>query len=180
MSTSAPTRRPPGLNDGLILPESYKTASTLSRVTVAATPESAHPLRGEIKYPFSPWMQASQLTICTRLIVVLAEFTDHQFVAGAKDNLKDLFFSNGKIATGSVTEYYSEVSGGLVTLTGEVVGPFRLPHTAAYYANGDYGLGPAYPNSRTMADDALTAMGAGTDFSPFDNNRTGLVRLFFL
>lgn len=60
------------------------------------------------------------------------------------------------------------------------MGPFQLPHTAAYYANGNSGLGSAYPNSRTMADDALTAMGAGTDFSPYDNDGNGLVRLLLV
>lgn len=54
MSTSSPTSRTPGMNDGLILPESYKTAPTLSRVMVAAAPEREQPLRGEIKYLFSP------------------------------------------------------------------------------------------------------------------------------
>lgn len=55
--------------------------------------------------------------------------------AGAKERMQDLFFSNGKLATGSVTEYYSEVSNKKVSFSGEVVGPFTLSKKMAQYAN---------------------------------------------
>jgi immune inhibitor A len=55
--------------------------------------------------------------------------------AGAKQRFEDLWFSTGKIPTGSVTEYYQEVSNGKISLTGEVVGPFTLSQNQAYYAN---------------------------------------------
>jgi immune inhibitor A len=55
--------------------------------------------------------------------------------AGAKQRFEDLWFSTGKIPTGSVTEYYQEVSNGRISLTGEVVGPFTLSQNQAYYAN---------------------------------------------
>ena len=54
-------------------------------------------------------------------------------------HFRDLFFSTGTIPSGSVREYFTEVSHGLLTLTGEVVGPYRLPRTLAAYAGGQSG-----------------------------------------
>jgi immune inhibitor A len=56
--------------------------------------------------------------------------------SGARQRVDDLWFSTDhKIPTGSVTEYFSEVSSGAVSLTGEVIGPFRLGQKLSYYSN---------------------------------------------
>lgn len=50
--------------------------------------------------------------------------------------MEDLWFSKDrKVPTGSVAEYYSEVSNGAVELSGEVVGPFKLSKKMSYYSN---------------------------------------------
>ena len=41
------------------------------------------------------------------------------------------------MATGSVKEYFTDVSGGLVEIVGEVVGPLRMQETMEWYANGN-------------------------------------------
>lgn len=128
---------------------------------------------------FSSNIPGAQISCSVRVVVVLVEFTDRKFNAGAKANFQDLFFSTGKIATGSVTEYYKEVSNGLITLTGEVAGPFQLKNSSAYYANGANGSGSAFPNSRTMADEALTAADGSINFKPYDNDGNGYVRHAF-
>ena len=94
---------------------------------------------------------------------------------GAKERFQDLFFSTGKIPTGSVHEYYQEVSKGKISLDGEVLGPFTLSHDKAYYANGNYGRGWPEPNSMTMADEAVTAATGKTNFNKYDNDGNGLV-----
>jgi immune inhibitor A len=54
-----------------------------------------------------------------------------------KQRMEDLWFSTGgKVPTGSVTEYYSEVSNGAVELKGEVVGPFTLSKEMGFYGAG--------------------------------------------
>lgn len=64
------------------------------------------------------------------------EFEDVEMVGGTKQRMEDLWFSTERqVPTGSVAEYYSEVSNGAVTLTGEVVGPFTLSHKKSYYSN---------------------------------------------
>ena len=55
--------------------------------------------------------------------------------SGTKERMEDLFFSTGKLSTGSVTEYYKEVSNGKVAFTGEVFGPYTMSQTMSYYAN---------------------------------------------
>ena len=54
---------------------------------------------------------------------------------GTKERMQDLFFSTGKLDTGSVTEYYKEVSNGNVEFAGEVFGPYTVSQNLSYYAN---------------------------------------------
>ncbi|MGH9142436.1 MAG: immune inhibitor A domain-containing protein, partial [Vicinamibacterales bacterium] len=124
-----------GFNDGLIVPGSeYPLGTPLRAVRSAAA--SRAPLRGTV-----------------RAIVVLVEFPDAPMTA-TPAHFRDLFFSTGKIPTGSVREYYTEVTHGLLTLAGEVVGPYKLPHTLKEYAGGKSGTDNPEPNARTMARDA--------------------------
>ena len=95
--------------------------------------------------------------------------------AGAKERFQNLFFSTKKISTGSVNEYYQEVSRGKISLAGEVLGPYTLSHNMAYYANGNYGRGWPEPNSMTMADEAVTAATGKTNFNKYDNDGNGMV-----
>jgi immune inhibitor A len=97
---------------------------------------------------------------------------------GVAQKFKDLFFSTGKVATGSVTEYYADVSGHKIALDGEVVGPYRMPLTLAQYANGAKGLGGAFPNIRTLANDALAQARSHVNFGPYDNDGNGYVDAF--
>ena len=101
-------------------------------------------------------------------------------MAASPDHFKDLFFSTGKIPTGSVREYFTEVSHGLMTLSGEVVGPYRLPRTLAAYAGGKAGTDNPEPNARTMARDAATLANPDVNFAPYDNDGNGFVDAFIV
>jgi immune inhibitor A len=118
--------------------------------------------------------------ILARVAVVLVQFSDKTMGDGAKKRFEDLFFSTGTISTGSVTEYYQDVSGGKISITGEVVGPFRMPRTMKQYANNASGMGGAEPNARTMATDALNAANSSIDFRPYDNDGNGFVDAFIV
>lgn len=96
---------------------------------------------------------------------------------GAEQRFRDLFFSTGKIATGSVTEYYTDVSGGKISLTGEVSGPHRMPLKLAEYAHGENGFSNNPPNLRNLAADALAAV-KDINFAPYDNDGNGYVDAF--
>ena len=71
----------------------------------------------------------------SRVIIVVVDFKDVKCPPGTIERTQDLWFSSGKISTGSVSEFYSEVSNNAISLTGEVVGPFTLKEKMAHYAN---------------------------------------------
>ncbi len=151
----------PGFNDGLIIPGAEFPLETPLRVVRRAAAERA-PLRNDV-----------------RVIVVLVDFVDAPMTRSA-DQFRDLFFSTGKIPTGSVREYFTEVSNNLITVTGDVVGPYRLPRTLATYAGGGSGTDNPEPNARTMARDAAQLANPDVDFAPFDNDGNGFVDAFIV
>jgi|SRR3569833_313607 len=108
------------------------------------------------------------------------DFQDVKMPAGSKERFEELFFSSSRIPTGSVKDYYEEVSGGKISLAGEVLGPFTLSQNKAYYANGNYGRGWPEPNSMTMANEAVTVATGKTNFDKFDNDGNGYVRFQLL
>src|SRR4051812_3472227 len=161
--TLAGDPRLPGFNDGLIRPpSSFPPGTPLRNIRTAAADRA--PLRGQL-----------------RVIVVLVDFTDRQFEQPAS-RFEDLFFSTGQIPTGSVTEYYQDVTGGLVSVTGQVVGPFTMPQTLAWYANGNFGIGKPSGDARAniLAQDAAKAADASVDFGPYDNDGNGYVDAFIV
>lgn len=98
------------------------------------------------------------------------DFSDKGHAPSAVTHFSDLFFSTGRIATGSVNEYYREVSGNLISITGNVFGPYQLPNTSAYYSYPKGGMQPTTPNAETMANDTIDQMvRAGVNIAPYDN-----------
>ncbi|WP_353474626.1 M6 family metalloprotease domain-containing protein [Salipiger sp. H15] len=146
-----------GFNDGLIVPGTELPLGTPPMVARNFAAQRS-PLSGDV-----------------RVSVVLAEFTDRAFGAGAAQRFQDLFFSTGVIATGSVKEYYSDVTNGTVNIVGEVAGPFTMPDTLAHYANGQSGTGSTTPNARDLARDAAIAADPTVNFGPYDNDGDGFV-----
>ncbi|KAK3313984.1 peptidase, M6 family [Apodospora peruviana] len=149
--------RPFGLNDGVLFPPPRPFEGSRRQ---AAEPQP--PLRGPLN-----------------VLVVLTSFKKMAIRSGAAEYFRDLFFSKNKITTGSVTEYYEEVSGGLVSITGDIFGPYELPETASYYCQDGYGflnkaanMAPDNPNTQTMAGHALDALledKPDIDLRPYDN-----------
>ncbi len=153
--------KPIGMDDGTIYPgDSFPLGTSAARVRGAAAARA--PLSGPV-----------------RVIVVLVDFSDKP-MARTQAQFQDLFFSLGKIATGSVREYYREVSKGKVDIVGDVVGPLRLPRRLKDYAHGASGTGPVEPNARTMALDAAKLSNPLVDFSLFDNDADGYVDAFIV
>lgn len=103
------------------------------------------------------------------------EFTDVKLAPNAKQRFEKLFFSKGQIPTGSVSEYYEEVSNGKVSLTGEAIGPFTLSREKAYYANGAFGNAFPEPSSQTMANEAVSLATGAINFNKYDNDKNGYV-----
>ncbi|MFM9700064.1 M6 family metalloprotease domain-containing protein [Streptomyces europaeiscabiei] len=161
----APARppHPLGFDDGTMFPPSYYPAGTPAATIRGAGAERA-PLQGDV-----------------RVIVILLDFPDKAMTATTQ-HFEDLFFSKNTLPYGSVREYYEEVTNGKVTLTGDVVGPLRMPRTLAWYANNNHGIGQpsGEPRAFIMAKDAAVKADPLVDFAPFDNDGNGYVDAFVL
>ncbi len=82
--------------------------------------------------------------------------------------------------TGTVRDYYQEVSYGQIDLVTidlpSSSGWLRAPQTYAYYVDGGYGTDGTYPhNSRGLCEDLVDAADPIIDFSQYDNNGDGYV-----
>jgi len=150
-----------GLDDGLIYPGTQFPLGT-SMAPARSARSQQPPLRGVLN-----------------VLVVLVEFPDIPF-ATPSNHYEDLFFSTGVVPTGSVAEYYKEVTNGKISIQGDVIGPFMMPQPSTAYANGKSGMGSTKPNAQTMARDAAHALPPGTMISQYDNDKDGYVDAFII
>ena len=100
--------------------------------------------------------------------VLLGRYSNiaHLFNAAQYQTL--LFGAN---PTGSMHNYYDEVSYYQFNLTGTVYGPYTAANTQAYYVNGDYGFGTDYPtNAAGFIVSILAPADAAINFAQYDND----------
>lgn len=114
-----------------------------------------------------------------KAIVILADFIDNVGTAPVA-HFDSLLSSCGCYPTGSMRDYYLEVSYGSVEFITTVVGWFRLPQPYTYYTDSSYGFGNYPMNAQRMAEDAVWAADSVVDFSEFDNDKDGYVDALFI
>jgi len=105
-------------------------------------------------------------------IAILLQFTDHAYDWNAHppSAYANLLFSTGVVPTGSMKEYFQEVSYGQFTVTGQVSNWLTAPRTYAYYVNGNYGFGAWPMNAQKMAYDACAKADPAINFALYDND----------
>ena len=152
-----------GYNDGVLRPPS-SFGPGADRAAVRSAAHARAPVRGQL-----------------RVLVVLVDFPDRQFSVDTS-RFEELFFSTGSLVTGSVQEYFTDVSGGLVEIVGQVVGPLRMQETLEWYANGNFGIGnpSGDPRVQFLAEHAAREADGVTDLRPYDNDGDGYVDAFVL
>jgi immune inhibitor A len=115
--------------------------------------------------------------------VLLVDFPDREGVLSL-DHYETLLFSKGRYPTGSLAEYYHEVSLGNVEVTGSIHGWLRMPEPYSFYTNNESGTKwNSYPrNAPRLAEDAVNiAKGYGITFEPeLDKFKQGIVTALFL
>ena len=117
-----------------------------------------------------------------RAIVILVDFSDNEAdtVYYPPSHFQELLFSQSTYPTGSLTDYYLEVTYNGIEFAGDVVGYYRMPQTYAYYTNNQFGAGPYPQNAQRMAEDAVWAADPDVDFFLYDNDGDGYVEALFV
>jgi immune inhibitor A len=112
-----------------------------------------------------------------RTVVLLVDFDDRPALGTRSPAFYEqmLFGLPGDFPTGSMREFYREVSGydrsagRGIDVGGEVHGWFRMPRPLSFYTANNSGMGTAPGNAQGMAHDAVElALANGVDFSSFD------------
>jgi len=102
------------------------------------------------------------------LPVLLGQYSDTQGDYSVNDFQDHLFGSN---PTGSMTDYYNEVSYSQFNLTGVVYGWFTTDFDMSYYAGTTNGKGGDFPNNRRgFAAHIIEKADATVDYSLYDND----------
>jgi immune inhibitor A len=124
-----------------------------------------------------------------RTLVLLVDFPDRPHLPDrSAGTFKEMLFSLGDFPTGSMRDYYRDVSGWKsdgsqgIDVTGEVHGWFRLPQPLSFYADSSSGMDGTFPrNAQGMARDAvLAAKAAGVSFAGFDALGERIVTALFI
>ncbi len=128
-------------------------------------------------------MQSRTMPVTERSSVfLLVDFDDNEH-----DPLHDwgsydeMIFSEDTFPTGSMKDYYDEISYEQFTLSGEIAPEwFRVPQTYAYYVDGQRGFGSYPRNAQKMVEDAIAAADPSVDFSEYDCDSDGYVDALFV
>ncbi|UCE19122.1 MAG: M6 family metalloprotease domain-containing protein [Gemmatimonadota bacterium] len=130
-----------------------------------------------------PEPRKAPVTGSFRAIVLLVEFSDRR---ADKENHSQgafrtlLFDSTGVVVTGSMHEYFQEVSYGRLFLWGEVSVWMEAPQTNSYYADDQFGQGRWPRNRVRLAYDVVAAADQYVDFSQYDGDGDGIVDALFI
>ena len=122
----------------------------------------------------------TQTTDTVNVIVILVDFPDYPFtgqsVAATPTQFHSILFTDRTIdsiynPTGSMTDYYMEVSYGQFYIKGDIYGWYRMANDYSYYVGSDNGL----TNGQLLALDAVNAAHAdpSVDFSKYDHDGDG-------
>lgn len=160
---AADTIRPLGFNDGVFYPVEESVARSAPGAIQPSTMVSLT-------------SQPQQRTMYA--LALLVDFSDNQGARPKSDFASLLFDANNP---NSMASYYTEMSGGLITVTGEVTNYIRVPQPYSYYTAGQSGTGNNYPqNTPGLLVDALTIFCQNDSLQRFDVDRDGYVDGIFL
>lgn len=122
-----------------------------------------------------------------KVVILMVEFPDKIHDASiSKETIENTFV--GTISSGSMREYYREISYGQLDVSGTsygwnfVTSSSRCGGPALYscYACGQSGLCSSEPNSVTLAKDAVREFDSTVDFSKFDGDGDGFIDAVFV
>jgi len=156
--------------------EQIPTAYTFSRAWIAETERKkeirAQVARGEISLQGMSPAEVRRLTAVTgsRYVpVMLGKYSDTGADPITAANLQTELF-DGPWPTGTMTEYYDEISYGDIALTGTVYNWVTTSNTDDYYCGGQWGIDPVNSKTGEFITEVLQANDPAVDFSVYDND----------
>jgi hypothetical protein len=93
-----------------------------------------------------PPKRQGSITGTYKCLVILIRYTDDTFDT-PQATFNNLFNQDNYNGTGSVNDYYQEISYGKFWLNATVVGPYAASNNKSYYAGVDNGTSDNYPNN---------------------------------
>lgn len=106
-----------------------------------------------------------------RLLCILMDFPDKPFIKTNED-FQNLFNQVGYDfggASGSVHDYYAEVSNNVLNIQFDVLGPYSSSENMAYYGSNSYG------DASQLAYEAIEYAKNVINFSDYDNDNDGII-----
>jgi len=111
-----------------------------------------------------------------KMLVILADFSDKTLKTYTTTDFQTVLFTDGTYTTGSLNDYYQEISYGQFNVTGTIVNWTVPPQTYDYYCNNASGTSINYPqNSQGLCHDIVELVDGSVDFSQFDTDSDGYV-----
>jgi immune inhibitor A len=112
------------------------------------------------------------------VLLICIAFTDsgYTYSATSFDNM-----AFGPWATGSIDDYYTEISYGYLTLSGNTYGWYTAGQGRDYYGDNQKGWGTYPKNAARLVEEAVDAAEAnGCNFALYDNDGDGEVESMFI
>lgn len=112
-----------------------------------------------------------------KAVVILVQFSDMaaDTINHTPAAYSDLLFSVGTHPTGSLRDYYREVSRGQFDIEGMVTAWVTAPRAYSFYTNNQGGFGVPPMNAQQLALEAVRAVDPVIDFNQFDNDGPDLI-----
>lgn len=111
-----------------------------------------------------------------KVLIILVQFPDRQFVC-SNEQLNHLFNQAGyreNGATGSVFDFFHEVSEGQLAISSSIIGPFTTANPMSYYGRNT-GLSSNDANPYAMFQEALEFAKSQVDLREYDCYDDGLI-----
>ena len=163
--------------DGGPLPDTYfRTKAKDARAYTAghAWATKAAQLRAEREAQFAQpgvesfQAQTSALTGTLRVVVLPGYFSNEVAVPYTAATMQQQLFTSN--ATGTITDYYDEVSYDQLTVTGDVYSWAKVSKTANLYYGSCNGVSPGCSDTGTFIEEVLDLKDSAIDFGQYDND----------
>jgi len=106
------------------------------------------------------------------ILVLLVQFRDNQ-ARHSTAAFQELLFGKG---SGSMADYYSEASGGVLSLGGGLAGWYSADNPYSDYLGDSFGIFGQFPhNSQGLVTELVKKADPDVDFARFDNDHDGVV-----